>query len=151
MKLKLIFAKAIWLPVLFSLAGCKSNTRLDTVTSSVANPSHTLRATVILRQYYVDGKFDTSPTTYVLLDKDTGSAQYSNGAEFPSSQVVLKPSQCGPLDVNWVDDRTLKVICQKCGLALSAVGPHANSQGQIRIEYEGFPDTSSWESGARVN
>jgi hypothetical protein len=133
------------------LAGCRRNDRQDTVTGSAANPSHTYRATIILRQYYVDGKFDNSPTTYVLVDKDSGSPNYKNGAEFTASQVVMKPSQCGPLNVQWTDDHALKVICEKCGLALSAVGKYASRMDGIRIEYEGFPEMSSWEAAPRIN
>jgi hypothetical protein len=137
--------------LLFSpfLCGCKD--RQDTVIASVVNPSHTYRATVLVRQYYVDGKVDTSPTTYVLLDKDSGKPDYGNGEDFADSQVVMKPSQCGPLDVQWDDDHLLKVICQKCGLALSAVGQHASGAGSVRIEYEGFPEMSSWETAPGGN
>jgi hypothetical protein len=146
-----------WLTVLliasFSLAlgGCRNNDRQDTLIASAANPSHTWRATVILRQYFVDGKVDTSPTTYVLLDKDMGKPGYGNGEEFKDSQVVMKPSQCGPLNVRWTDDHLLKVVCEKCGLALTAVGPHSSGADGIRIEYEGFPDRSSWETGPGAN
>jgi hypothetical protein len=134
-----------------TLPGCRNNDRQDTVIASVANPSHTYRATILLRQYYVDGKVDTSPTTYVLLDKDLGKADYGNGAEFKDSQVVMKPSQCGPLDVQWENDHLLRVICQKCGLALSAVGQHASGMDSIHIEYDGFPEMSSWETTAGSN
>lgn len=138
-------------PIWVSISGCKGNNGQDTVLATAANPSHTLRATVVLRQYFVDGKADTSPTTYVLLDKDTGKPEYDNGAEFQDSQVVVKPSQCGPLTVEWADDRLLKVICQKCGIALSAIGPHPAGMQSIRIEYEGFPERSSWETGPGAN
>jgi len=134
-----------------SLPGCRNNDRQDTVIASVANPSRTYRATILLRQYYIDGKVDTSPTTYVLLDKDSGKPDYSNGVEFTDSQVVMKPTQCGPLDVQWSDDHLLKVICQKCGLALSAVGQHVGSMGPVRIEYDGFPEMSSWETSPGAN
>ena len=136
-------------PVFF--CGCRGNDRQDTVLSSAANPSHTYRATVILRQYFVDGKIDNSPTTYVLLDQDTGKPDYSNGVDFKESQIVMQPSQCGPLSVQWNDDQTLKVICDKCGIALSAVGQHASGVGRIRIQYEGFPERSSWETGPQSN
>jgi len=126
--------------------GCKVDTRQDTVLGSAASPSHTQRATIILRQYWVDGKFDTAPTTYVLLDTDTGKPEYGNGQDFKDAQVVMKPTRCGPLSVEWADDRTLKVKCEKCGLALSAVGEHATGIGATRIVYEGFPERSSWES-----
>ena len=131
--------------------GCKGGERNDTVIASAANASHTWRATIILRQYWVDGKFDDSPTTYVLLDRDTGSGKYGNGEEFNASQIVMKPSQCGPLSVRWVDDNVLRVRCEKCGLARSAIGQHASAMGPVRIEYEGFPDMSSWESAPRAN
>jgi hypothetical protein len=131
------------------LCGCKADTRRDTVLQSVANLSHTQRATVILRQYWVDGRFDTAPTTYVLLDADQGKAQYENGEDFPESKVVIKPSRCGPLTVAWVDETTLKVTCEQCGLALSAVGGYVSGMGQTRIVYAGFPEVSSWEGAPR--
>jgi hypothetical protein len=85
----------------------------------------------------------------VLLDADRGKADYQNGEDFPDSQVVMKPSRCGPLSVDWVDESTLKVTCEQCGLALSAVGGHVSGMGQTRIVYAGFPDTSSWEAPPR--
>lgn len=136
---------------LFSVWGCKGSDRADTVIASVANPSHTHRATIILRQYFVDGRPDTSPTTYVLLDKDSGKPDFGNGADFKESQIVMKPSQCGPLNLSWRDDQNLEVICQKCGIALSAVGQHASAVDSVRIEYEGFPELSSWETGPSSN
>jgi hypothetical protein len=152
MKLKTCSAiLLVVLPVSLCLCGCRRSDRQDTVTGSAANASHTYRATVILRQYYVDGKFDTSPTTYVLLDPDSGAPNYSNGVDFKDSQVVMKPSQCGPLTVQWTGDHELKVICEKCGLALSAVGQHASNVGAIRIAYEGFPEMSSWEAAPQSN
>lgn len=139
------FAACLLVAPVLLLCGCKADTRRDTVLSSVANASHTLRATVILRQYWVDGKFDTAPTTYVLLDTDRGKPAYENGEDFPETQVVMKPSRCGPLSLAWVDETTLKVTCEQCGLALSAVGGYVSGMGQTRIEYAGFPDVSSWE------
>jgi hypothetical protein len=133
------------------LPGCKADTRQDTVLTSAVNPSHTYRATVVLRQYYVDGKFDTAPTTYVLVDPDTGRPEYGNGEDFKDAQVVMKPTQCGPLSLKWVDDSTLKIRCEKCGLALSALGEHASGVGAVRVEYEGFPEMSSWETMPRAN
>jgi hypothetical protein len=47
--------------------------------SSVANPSHTWRATILLRQYMVDGHFDGSPTTYVLMDRDEAARTMTMG------------------------------------------------------------------------
>jgi hypothetical protein len=149
-RLRLVFV-LIPVQVLLTVGGCKGNNRQDTVIASAANPSHTYRATIVLRQYFVEGKIDTSPTTYVLLDTDAGKPDYASGAEFKDSQVVMKPSQCGPLDVQWADDHVLKVVCEKCGIALSAVGQHAGSMGPIRIEYEGFPEMSSWETAPRAN
>jgi len=134
-----------------ALTGCHPDTRLDTLVQSAVNPSHTYRATVMLRQYYVDGKFDTTPTTYVLLHPYTATPEYGNGEDFPDSQVVIKPSQCGPLGVEWADDKTLEVICKKCGIALSAVGEHPSGVGAVRVEYEGFPEMSSWETAPRHN
>jgi hypothetical protein len=141
----------ICVSLLTGVWGCRRNDRQDTVITSAANPSHTYRATIILRQYFVDGKIDTSPTTYVVLDADTGKPNYENGVEFKDSQVVMKPSQCGPMSVEWANDHMLKVICEKCGLALSGAGQHANTMGAIQVEYEGFPAVSSWESGPRAN
>ena len=137
------------------LWGCKSDGRRDTVIASVANPSRSLRATIIQRQYFVEGREDNSPTTYVLLDQDAGKPEYEGGQDFKPSQIVIEPSQCGPLSVTWVQDRALKITCEKCGLALSALGSHPRAMGveggSVRIDYEGFPDMSSWESGARGN
>lgn len=131
--------------------GCYSNTHQDTLIQSRANPSHTYRATVVIRQYYVDGKFDTSPTTFVLLDPYSEKAVLDDSSDFKDFQVVIKPSQCGPLRVEWSDDRTLKIICDKCGIALSAVGQHPSGVGSVRVEYEGFPDMSSWEGAPHSN
>jgi hypothetical protein len=128
------------------VSGCRNNDRQDTIIASAANPSHTYRATVLLRQHFVDGKADTSPTTYVLLDKDSGKADYPNGVDFKDSQVVMKPTQCGPLGLEWGSDHQLKVICQNCGLALSAVGQHVDDLNSIQIKFENFPETSSWET-----
>ena len=133
------------------LCGCHPNTRLDTLVQSTSNPSHTYRATIIVRQYYVDGKFDTSPTTYVLLDPYTVKPDYGNGADFKDSQIVIKPSQCGALAIEWTDDSTLKVICQKCGISLAAVGEHPSGMGSVRVQYEGFPEMSSWETAPGRN
>ena len=140
-----------FLPLPLALGGCRGSDWHDTLVASAANPSHTYRATILLRQYFVDGKVDTSPTTYVLLDKDSARPDYSSRREFKDSQVVMKPSQCGALDIRWADDHLLKVVCEKCGIALSEVGKHANGIGPIRIEYEGFPVLSSWESGPSSN
>src|SRR5580658_8198947 len=90
---------------LLAVCGCRGSDRQDTIVASTANPSHTWRATILMRQGFVDGKVTTSPTTYVLLDKDSGKPNYPNGAEFKDSQVVMKPEQCGPLQLNWVNDR----------------------------------------------
>jgi len=134
-----------------ALSGCHPNTRLDTLVQSASNPSHTYRATIIVRQYYIDGKFDTSPTTYVLLDPYTAKPDYGNGADFKDSQIVIKTSQCGPLAIQWTDDSTLKVICEKCGISLAAVGEHPTGMGAVRVQYEGFPEMSSWETAPRRN
>lgn len=97
----------------------------------------------------MDGQVNTSPTTYVLLDRNSGSFDYQPGMEFKDSQVVIKPSQCGPLSVKWIDNSALRITCEKCGLALSAVGPHPQGMGAIKIEYDGFPEMSSWETAPR--
>jgi hypothetical protein len=136
---------------LCGFCGCKEGQRQDTVLSSAANPSHTYRATVILRQFYSEGKLNNSPTTYVLLDRDSGAPNYLNGMDFRDSQVVMSPTQCGTLSLQWGGDWVLKIRCEQCGLALSGAGPHAQGMGAIRIEYEGFPETSSWEAGSRTN
>jgi len=136
---------------LCGLFGCKEGQRQDTVLSSVANPSRTYRATVLLRQYYSEGKLNNSPTTYVLLDRDSGSANYRHGMDFNDSQVVMSPTQCGPLTLDWAGDSLLRIRCVNCGLALSAAGQHAQGMGTIRIEYDDFPATSSWEAPAGTN
>ena len=134
----------------FWLTGCRGNDHEDTLVTWMANPSHTFRATVLLRQGVTDGRVDTTPTTYVLVDKDTGKPHYSSHAEFKDSQIALKATQCGALQVRWTNDLALTVICQNCGLALSAA-QHASGVGRIRVEYEGFPERSSWEPGPGTN
>jgi len=132
-----------------ALSGCRGNQPQDTLISSVTNPDRTYRATIVLREYMADGQVNTSPTTYVLLERNSGSFDYQPGMEFKDSQVVMKPSQCGPLSVKWTDNNALKITCEKCGIALSAVGPHPQGMGPIKIEYDGFPEMSSWETGPR--
>jgi len=46
------------------------------------------------------------------------------------------------LTVHWTDDNALRIICEKCGLALSALGPHARSMGAVRVDYDDFPEMS---------
>ncbi|MFC5864773.1 hypothetical protein ACFPT7_20865 [Acidicapsa dinghuensis] len=142
---------ASMLPLLAILCGCRGHGRQDTVLSTASNLSQTWRATVILRGYFVDGKLDKSPATFVLLDKDSGKPNYENGQDFLDSQTVIKASDCGPLAVQWIDDSTLKVICNRCGLALSAVGQHPSLMGAVRVQYDGFPAVSSWEGGSSSN
>lgn len=137
--------------LLLAVCGCRGHGRQDTVLSTASNLGQTWRATVILRQYFVDGKLDKGPTTFVLLDQDSPRLNYENGQDFKDSEIVIKANDCGPLTVQWVDDRTLKVICSQCGLALSAVGEHPSAMGSIRVEYEGFPSVSSWEGGSNAN
>jgi hypothetical protein len=132
-----------------ALSGCRGSQPQDTLISSVSNPDHTYRATIVLREYVTDGQVNTSPTTYVLLERSSGSFDYQPGVEFKDSEVVMKPSQCGPLSVKWTDNSALKITCEKCGIALSAVGPHPQGMGPIKIEYDGFPEMSSWETGPR--
>lgn len=135
-------------PAALLFPGCRNNDRQDTVVASAANPNRSYRATVILRQRFVDGKADSTPMTYVLLDKDSGKVDYPNGVDFQDSQVVMKPAQCGPVGLEWENDHLLRVICQNCGIALSAVGRHATHLSGVQIEYEDFPETSSWETPA---
>jgi hypothetical protein len=128
------------------LNGCKNGKTRDTVMSSVSNPTHSFRATVLRRQYLLDnGMEDASPTTYVLLERDAGPPSYAYGQDFKGSDVVMRPSQCGPLRLMWIDDQTLQIICDKCDLALHSLGNHADKIGPIRIVYEGFPTKSFWE------
>jgi hypothetical protein len=131
------------------LAGCRGQ-RQDTVLSWALNPSHTWRATVVQREYFIDGHRDAAPTTYVLLDAGSGAPEYENGQEFTEAEVVMKPSRCGPLRLTWTGDESLEVRCEKCGLALSAAGRHASGVGKIRVEYAGFPERSSWEAGGET-
>jgi hypothetical protein len=138
----------IFTAVSFPFWGCRGSERIDTEISSVANPGHTYRATIVQRQYLVDGKQDSGPTTFVLLDPGYGRVRYGNGEDFNDSRVVMKPVQCGPLRLTWASDTLLKITCDGCGLALSAAGPHAGSMGPVKIEYDGFPDVSSWEGAA---
>jgi len=149
MKLGVCISTALML----ALCGCFGNSnggeRIDTVLSSVANPDHAWRATVIERQYVVDGHFDNSPTTYVLVDRDAGKPKYENGEEFKDSHIAMKTSRCGTLSLQWPDARTLQITCEQCGLALSAVEEHTQGMGAIRIVYAEFPAQSSWEAAPR--
>jgi hypothetical protein len=147
--MKKLVSVSVLVPLSLCLWGCRGNQRQDTVIASVANPGHTYRATILLREYFVDGHLDNSPTTYVLLDRDAGQVEYDAGQDFKDSQVVMKPAQCGPLSLSWEDDSTLKITCEKCGIALSAIGEHARGVGAIQVQYAGFPDMSSWESAPR--
>ncbi len=99
----------------------------------------------------MDGRIDTSPTTYVLVDKDPGKPSSFKDTDFKDSQVAMKATQCGPLELRWMDERSLKVICQNCGLALAAVSQHAGAVGSVRVEYDGFPQRSSWDPGPGTN
>jgi hypothetical protein len=69
----------VLLPLCGCLGSCKGGQSTDSVMSSVANPSHTWRATILLRQYMVDGHFDGSPTTYVLMDRDEAARTMTMG------------------------------------------------------------------------
>jgi hypothetical protein len=133
--------------VAFTMPGCKGGERRDTVLSSLASPSRKYRATIVQRQFYVDGKTDSGPTTFVLVGANEGSAKYGNGEDINESEVAMKPTQCGPLSLEWVNDQLLRVRCEQCGLSLASAGPHASSIGAVRIEYDGFPEVSSWEGG----
>jgi len=136
------------------LPGCRDTTRHDLLLTSVANATHTLRATIIQRQYFIEGRADTGPTTYVLLDEDQGKPEYENGQEFKPSQIVIEAAQCGPLSVSWDSERALRIRCEKCGLALSALGSHPSvmglNNGSVRVVYDGFPEMSSWETAPRA-
>jgi hypothetical protein len=138
----LVWAGVTGLP----LAGCRGQ-RQDTVLTWAENPSHTWRAAVVQREYFIDGHADDAPVTYVLLDAADGAPNYENGQDFKESQVVMKPSRCGPLSLKWTSDMALTVRCEKCGLALAEAGRHATGMGAIRVEYADFPDRSSWETG----
>ena len=138
------------LSMAFGLCGCRGKSHQDTLVASVANPSRTYWATILLRQGVTDGSVDTTPTTYVLVDKSTGKPHYSSYAEFKESQIAMKATQCGALEVQWMSDLALTVICQNCGLALPAA-QHATGVVAIRVDYEGFPERSSWEPGPGPN
>jgi hypothetical protein len=128
------------------LSGCKHGKTRDTVLASVSNPSHSFRGTVLRRQYLLDnGMEDASATTFVLLEKDGGPPSYAYDQDSKGGHVVMRPSQCGPLRLMWIDDRTLQIICDKCGLALHSLGNHADKIGPVQIVYEGFPTKSFWE------
>ncbi len=127
-------------------AACRYGKTRDTVLTSIPNASHSYRATVLQRQYLLNnGMTDASPTTYVLVDKDNGIPSYGYDQTFDRSQVVMRPSQCGPLKLHWADDLTLEIICEKCGLALNALGNNAAKVGPVRIVYKDFPQKSFWE------
>jgi hypothetical protein len=130
---------------LLILIGCRGGTIRDSIDASVSNPGHTYRATAIKRHYLLDnGLEDASPTTYVLLDKDMGSPS-TNGRELDPRRVVMRPSQCGPLRLEWVNDELLKIVCDHCGLAMRSIGNHADKIGTVHVIYEGFPSKSFWE------
>jgi len=129
-----------------ALTGCRGPAHRDQLVALVTNPTHTYRASVVLREYEEEGHPANSPITYVLLDQDTNSVSPDLSKDFPDSQVVMKPAQCGPLSLQWTGENDLKVICEKCGMALSAAGPYATGMGKVRIDYEGFPNVSSWET-----
>jgi hypothetical protein len=138
--------KAIFWAALCGLGvGCRGNQRQDTVIAWVVNPSHTWRATIVLRESFIDGHVDDAPMTYVLLDQGSGAPHYDNGQDFPDAAVVMKSTRCGPLSLKWLDDQALQITCEKCGLALNALGPHPTGVGAIRVDYAGFPEHSSWE------
>jgi hypothetical protein len=129
--------------VLISLTGCKYGKTRDTILSSVPNSTHTYRATVLRREYLLDnGMTDASPTTYVLLDADKGPPTYAPNQRFNAANVVMRPSLCGPLRLEWMSDLVLRIICDKCGLALPR---HLDKVGSVSIVYEGFPDTSFYQ------
>jgi len=88
---------------------------------------------------------DASPTTYVLLSKDMGAPSYKNGQEFEPGTVVMRPSQCGPLRLEWISENTLKIICEHCGLAVHSIGSHASKVESVQLVYEDFPNKSFWE------
>jgi hypothetical protein len=147
--MKSAYIYAAGLLVFLVLTGCKGAESRDSVLSTVSNPSHTRRASVIQRQFVIDGRVENSPVTYVLLGDDSGAPNYPSGVDFPASDVVMKPSHCGPLSLTWNGDDNLTVVCMRCGLSLAAAGQHASQLGGTRIEYEGFPDSSSWETAPR--
>lgn len=132
-----------------STIGCRTNQVQDTVIASTANPNHTYRATILLREYFVDGHVDNSPTTYVILDENAGKPDYEQGHEFRDSQIIMKPTRCGPLSLKWTGNSALTITCEKCGISLTALGPHAQGMGAIKIDYDGFPEVSSWETAPR--
>jgi hypothetical protein len=133
--------------VLSAMSSCRSLDSRDILMESVANASHTRRATVIVRQFVIDGRVDDNPpVTYVLLGDDQGEPHFPAGEDFPADQVVTKPTHCGRLSLEWNGDDNLQVVCERCGLSISALGQHADQVGLTKIEYVGFPDSSSWET-----
>lgn len=139
----------LWLLIMLPssmLIGCRYGKTRDTVLVSIANANHSSRATVLRREYLLDnGMADASPTTYVLVSKDNGTPSYQYDQTFDPNQVVMRPSQCGPLKLEWTDDLTLEIICEKCGLGLNALGNNAAKVGPTRIVYKDFPQKSFWE------
>jgi len=133
--------------VVVLLSGCRGLESHDVLLQTVANASHTRRATMIQRQYVIDGRVENSPpVTYVLLSDDHGDPSYPSGVDFPADQVVMKPTHCGRLTLEWNGDQDLMIVCESCGLSMAAVGQHADQLGMTKIEYEGFPESSSWET-----
>lgn len=132
--------------VLFIFVGCRYGKTHDSIEVSTPNQNHTYRATIIKRHYLLDnGMEDASPTTYVLLSKDMGAPSYKNGQEFEPGTVVMRPSQCGPLRLEWISENTLKIICEHCGLAVHSIGSHASKVESVQLVYEDFPNKSFWE------
>jgi hypothetical protein len=144
--MKSSFSRYALIFALVAFSGCRGLESRDALLSTAENPSHTRRATVIQRQYVIDGRVENSPTTYVLVSEDRGRPDYPSGVEFPSAEVAMSPLHCGPLTLSWKGDDDLVILCDRCGLSLSAAGQHVDQIGRTRIEYEGFPESSSWET-----
>ena len=129
------------------VTGCRGLDSRDILMESVTNVSHTRRASVIVRQFVIDGRVDDNPpVTYVLLSDDHGEPRYPAGVDFPEDEVVMKPVHCGRLSLEWNGDDNLMIVCERCGLSMSAIGHHAMQMGITKIEYVGFPEASSWET-----
>jgi hypothetical protein len=134
------------------LTACSRAERHDEVVASIGNPSGTYVASVVKRKFTDRGLVAASDVTFVLVDKSSsGSPHYENGQDFDAKFVAMSPSQCGPLQLTWVTDSLLRIKCADCGLALNALGRHANRIGTVQIVYDGFPDRSFWETSAKPN
>ena len=120
--------------VLIGITGCRTPPN-DLLLTSVVSPDGDYRATVIQRTYRNTFR---SGDTYVLVRKGRSAYNYPAGADFPDAQIALAMPQCGPLKLEWRDNLTLQVTCDKCGRFLKDADQHVDKLGDVQILYSGF-------------